>query len=166
MKQSNRSCEKINVQFTKLEFRHPARVSKKEKEWLIQKSKAQQRKLNVKDDLQMDHSDIIKKFCHFFKVEDFSSGEELLNCGIELFPNSAQLNSNRMAVRLTTRDYFGSLEDSEKALDLMLPEAEIRCRRAMALQSLERNVDALKEFKIAGKLLPENEKIQTFCITI
>ena len=166
-----RSCEKINVQFTKREFLHPARESKKseEEEWLRHKAKAQQRKQKVKDDIQMDHSEIIKKCSHFFKVEDFASAEEVLNCGIELFPKSAQLYSNRTAVRLKKKDYFGSLEDSEKALDLMLPEvdankasrAAIRCRRAMALQCLERNVDALIELEIAGKLLPEKEEILT-----
>ena len=55
-----RSSEKINVQFTKREFRHPARESKKdeEEEWLRQKAKAQQRKQKVKDDIQMDHSEV------------------------------------------------------------------------------------------------------------
>ena len=68
-----------------------------------------------------------------------------------MFPKSAKLYSNRTVVRLKTRDYFGSLEDSEKTLDLILPEvdankatrAAIRCRRAMALQFQKR-----KRFKL------------------
>ena len=100
------------------------------------------------------------------KSQGRHSNGSSLNCGIALFPKSAQLFGIRTAVRLKTRDYFGSLEDSEKALDLMLPEvdankatrAAIRCRRAMALQCLERNVDALIELEIAGKLLPKKEE--------
>ena len=166
-----RSFGKIDVKFTKRDFRHPARESKKEEEeqWLRQQAKAQQRKQKVKDDLQMDHSEIVKKCSHFFKVDDFESAEEVLNCGIELFPKSSQLFSNRAAVRLKTGNLFGSLEDSEKALDLLLPEVEknkssraaVRCRRALALQKLGKDVEALIELEIAGKLLPDNEKIQS-----
>ena len=61
------------------------------------------------------------------------------------------------------------MEDSEKALDLLLPEVEtnkssraaVRCRRALALQKLGKDVEALIELEIAGKLLPDNEKIQS-----
>jgi hypothetical protein len=77
----------------------------------------------------MDHSDIIKKCSHFFKFEDFIlAEEEVLYCGpshgIELFPKSAQLYSNRTAVRLKTRDFCGYLEDFEKTPDLILPEGD------------------------------------------
>ena len=61
--------------------------------WCIEKDEK-------KRDLQTDHSEIIKKCSLFFKVEDFASSEEVLNCGIELFPKSAQLYSNITAVRL------------------------------------------------------------------
>ena len=65
MKQSKRIV--INVQITKREFRNPARESKKEEEWLRQKAKALPRS-QVKDDLQMDHSEIIGKHSHLFRI--------------------------------------------------------------------------------------------------
>ena len=161
---------KINVKFTKREFRNPARESKKEEEdeWLRRQAKAQQRKQKVKDDIQMDHTDILEKASHFFRVEDYASAEEILTCGIDIFPNSAKLYNNRTAVRLKTGNLIGCLEDSEKALDLMLPEvdankssrAAVRCRRAMALQALGEDVKALMELQIAEQILPENEKIK------
>ena len=165
-----RSFTTINVQFTPRQFRNPARQSKKveEEEWLKKQAQAKDRQKKMEDDLQMDHDEILQKCGHFFKLGDFQSAEEMLNHGIELFPKSSQLYCNRVAVRLKCGKYLDSLLDSERALDLLVPEVEsnkksraaVRCRRAFALQSLEREVEALLELEEAAKLLPEDEKIQ------
>ena len=165
-----RSFTKINVQFTPRQFRNPARKSKKveEEEWLKKQAQAKDRQKKIEEDLQMDHDEILQKCSHFFKLGDFQSAEEMLSHGIELFPKSSQLYCNRVAVRLKCGKYLDSLLDSEKALDLLMPEVEsnkksraaVRCRRAYALQSLEREVEALLELEEAAKLLPEDENIQ------
>ena len=165
-----RSFTKINVQFTPRQFRNPARKSKKveEEEWLKKQAQAKDRQKKIEEDLQMDHDEILQKCSHFFKLGDFQSAEEMLSHGIELFPKSSQLYCNRVAVRLKCGKYLDSLLDSEKALDLLMPEVEsnkksraaVRCRRAYALQSLEREVEALLELEEAAKLLPEDEIIQ------
>ena len=165
-----RSFTKINVQFTPRQFRNPARKSKKveEEEWLKKQAQAKDRQKKIEEDLQMDHDEILQKCGHFFKLGDFQSAEEMLSHGIELFPKSSQLYCNRVAVRLKCGKYLDSLLDSEKALDLLMPEVEsnkksraaVRCRRAYALQSLEREVEALLELEEAAKLLPEDENIQ------
>ena len=64
--------------------------------------------------------------------------------------------------------YFEALNDSEKALELMVPEVEsnrksraaVRCRRAFALQHLEQDVEALIELEEASKILPDDDKLQ------
>ena len=166
-----RSSKTINVNFTKREFKNPARESKKEEEqeWLRKQAKARDRKKKIQEELQMDHEDVVNKCQKFFKLGDMDSAEEILNHGIELFPKSAQLLNNRIAVRLKLEKYFEALCDSQHALDLMIPEVEanrksrasVRCRRAFALQQLEREVEALIELEEAAKLMPEDEKIRT-----
>ena len=166
-----RSSQTINVNFTKREFKNPARESKKEEEqeWLRKQAKARDRKKKLQEELQMDHDEVVKKCQKFFKLGDMDSAEEILNHGIELFPKSAQLLNNRIAVRLKLEKYLEALGDSQHALDLMIPEVEanrksrasVRCRRAFALQQLEREVEALIEMEEAVKLMPEDEKIKT-----
>ena len=166
-----RSSKTINVNFTKREFKNPARESKKEEEqeWLRKQAKARDRKKKIQEELQMDHDEVVKKCQKFFKLGDMDSAEEILNHGIELFPKSAQLLNYRIAVRLKMEKYFEALSDSQHALDLMIPEVEanrksrasVRCRRAFALQQLEREVEALIELEEAAKLMPEDEKIRT-----
>ena len=165
-----RTFTKINVQFTPREFRNPARESKKleEEQWLKKQAKAKDRQKQIQEDLQMDHDEILEKCSHFFKLGDFQSAEEILSHGVELFPKSCQLVTNRVAVRLKSGKYLEALLDSERALDLLTPEVEdnkrsraaVRCRRAFALQCLEREVEALVELEEAARLLPEDEKIQ------
>ena len=164
-----RSCTTIPVTFTPRHFSNPARESKKEEEeqWLKKQAKAKERKKKIEEDLQMDHDDVVKKCQHFFKLGDYESAEEILNHGIELFPSSAQLMNNRVAVRLKLGKFLEALVDSDKCLDLMLPEVEdnrksraaVRCRRAFALQKLENHVEALIELEEAAKLMPEDVKI-------
>ena len=166
-----RSSQTINVNFTKREFKNPARESKKEEEqeWLRKQAKARDRKKKLQEELQMDHDEVVQKCQKFFKLGDMDSAEEILNHGIELFPKSAQLLNNRIAVRLKLEKYLEALGDSQHALDLMIPEVEanrksrasVRCRRAFALQQLEREVEALIEMEEAAKLMPEDEKIRT-----
>ena len=76
-------------------------LQKKEEEeqWLRKQAKAKDRKQKLKDELQMDHDEIVKKCQHFFHLGDLDSAEEILNYGIELFPQSTQLLNNRIAVR-------------------------------------------------------------------
>ena len=47
---------------------------------------------------------------------------QVLNCGLQLFPRSGALHSKRTAVRLARGEWQGALQDSQAALDLMLPE--------------------------------------------
>ena len=165
-----RSRQTINVSFTKREFKNPARESKREEEqeWLRKQAKAKDRKKKIQEELQMDHDEVVSKCQQFFKLGDMESAEEILNHGIELFPKSAQLLNNRVAVRLKLEKYFEALSDSQQALDLMIPEVEanrksrasVRCRRAWALQHLEREVEALMELEEAAKLMPEDDKIR------
>lgn len=164
-----RSATTISVNFTPRQFRNPARESKKDEEeaWLKKQTKAKERKQKIEEELQMDHDEVAKKCQHFFQLGDFESAEEILNHGIELFPKSSQLLNNRIAVRLKLDKFVEALGDSEKALDLMLPEVEsnrksraaVRCRRSFALQKLERDVEALIELEEAAKLMPHDEKI-------
>ena len=77
-------------------------------------------------------------------------------------------SNNRVAVRLKLAKWVEALGDSERALELMVPEVEanrrsraaVRCRRAFALQHLDREVEALIELEAAASLLPEDAKIQ------
>ena len=165
-----RTFTTINVQFTPRQFLNPARESKKieEEQWLKKQAKAKERQKKIQEDLQMDHDEILKKCSHFFKLGDFQSSDEILSHGIELFPSSSQLYCNRVAVRLKLHKYLEALLDSERALDLLMPEVEdnrksraaVRCRRSFALQCLEREVEALLELEEAARLLPEDQTIQ------
>ena len=164
-----RNFTTIDVKFTPRQFVNPARESKKEEEeeWLRKQAKAKDRKAKIKEELQMDHDEIVKKCQSFFHSGDLESAEEILTHGIELFPKSSQLLNNRIAVRLRLEKYFEALMDSEKSLELMIPEVEgnkkaraaVRCRRAFALRHLDRDVEALIELEEAVKICPNDEKI-------
>ena len=72
----------------------------------------------------MEHGEVVGKAGQLARAQDWESALQLLHHGLQLFPQSAQLLNARAAVHLRTQNWAAGLQDSQAALDLLLPEVE------------------------------------------
>eukprot|EP00106_Octopus_bimaculoides_P005017 XP_014772459.1 PREDICTED: dyslexia susceptibility 1 candidate gene 1 protein homolog [Octopus bimaculoides] len=103
----------------------------------------------------------------FFQDGNYLAAINIYTHAIQLDYKMPALYSNRAACHLKVKNYMKCIEDSSKALDLLMPpvpqNASSRCkafvRRGTAFCKLELFVEGLQDYEAALKLDPNNEQL-------
>ncbi|KAL5004069.1 hypothetical protein ScPMuIL_017525 [Solemya velum] len=104
----------------------------------------------------------------FFQSGNFLAAINAYSHAIRVSPKMPSLYSNRAACHLKLRNFFKSIEDSSKALELLDPPVPqnlaSRCkamiRRGTAFCQLELYVEGLQDYEAALKLDPSNAQVK------
>ncbi|XP_029646563.1 dynein assembly factor 4, axonemal-like isoform X1 [Octopus sinensis] len=167
-----RESGKIEVNFTPRVFPTPVRESQtpQEEEWLRKQAEATRIKEFMTKDLTEEEKNPLflrDKGNKFFQDGNYLAAINIYTHAIQLDYKMPALYSNRAACHLKVKNYMKCIEDSSKALDLLLPpvpqNASSRCRafvrRGTAFCKLELFVEGLQDYEAALKLDPSNEQL-------
>ncbi|XP_055933274.1 dynein axonemal assembly factor 4-like isoform X1 [Argiope bruennichi] len=163
----------ITVSFTPREFPTAARESQEaeEREWL-------DKQMAASASLKLDLSDLSphernpqwlkSKAESMFKKGDFRSAVNAYTLAIRMCPNLHSLHLGRSACHLNLRNLHKAVEDSSKALELLVPAVpsnandrkEAHKIRGTAFQALELYVEGLMDFEAALKMDPNDKEIK------
>ncbi|XP_052796809.1 dynein axonemal assembly factor 4-like [Mya arenaria] len=168
-----RQVGKIEVSFTERAFPTPERESCRplEDEWL--KKQAEARRIVELEDENLTEEErnpvwLRDKGNEFFKAGNFEAAVNVYTHAIRLSPNLYSCYSNRAACHLKMRNFFKSIEDSSKALELLVPavqqnaDSRLKChvRRGTSFCELEMYVEGLLDYEAALKIDPNNEQLK------
>ncbi|GFT66779.1 dynein assembly factor 4, axonemal [Nephila pilipes] len=160
-----RKSNHITVSFTPRVFPTAARESQEadEKEWL---EKQQAASVSLKLDLndlspeERNPEWLKSKAESMLKKGDYKSAVNAYSLAIRMCPNLYSLYSGRSACHLNLRNLHKAIEDSSKALELLVPPVpsnvsarkEAHKIRGSAFQQLQLYVEGLMDFEAAIKL--------------
>ncbi|GAB1605147.1 dynein assembly factor 4, axonemal-like [Argonauta hians] len=163
---------KIEINFTARVFPTPVRESQtqQEEEWLRKQAEASRIKELWTKDLSEEEKNPLflrDKGNKFFQDGNYLAAINIYTHAIKLDYKMPALYSNRAACHLKVKNYMKCIEDSSKALDLLLPpvaqNASSRCkafvRRGTAFCKLELYVEGLQDYEAALKLEPNNQQL-------
>ena len=166
----------IEISFTPRVFPTPLRESRKpeEDEWLRKQNEARKRADDFSDELSDIEKDPVllrQKGNSFFQKGNYQGAANVFTHAIKLYPKMPELYSNRAACHLKLRNFFKALDDSSKAIDLLVPACEANAkdrtkaylRRGAAFCELECYAEGLIEYEAALKCNPTNEQIYKDC---
>ncbi|XP_064169266.1 dynein assembly factor 4, axonemal isoform X1 [Anguilla rostrata] len=166
----------IKVKFTPRVFPTALRESRvaEEEEWL--KKQAEARRASSTDapefsDLKEEERNpdwLKEKGNKLFATGNYLAAVSAYNLAIQLNRNIPALYSNRAACHLKLRNLHKAVEDSSKALTLLMPavpdNAAVRLkahlRRGTAFCELELYAEGLQDYQSALKIDPHNEAVQ------
>ncbi|XP_063435199.1 dynein axonemal assembly factor 4-like [Mytilus trossulus] len=168
-----REVGKIEVKFTKRIFPTAARESQtpQEEEWL-QKQADARKALEVEDsDLTEEEKNPLfmrDKANEFFKAGNFQAAVNAYTTALRYSPKMPSLYSNRAACHLKLRNFFKTIEDCSKAIDLLHPPVpqnaasrlKAMVRKGTAFCQLELYVEGLQDYECALKIDPNNEQLK------
>ncbi|CAL1283732.1 unnamed protein product [Larinioides sclopetarius] len=163
----------IRVNFTPRVFPTAARESQEaeEKEWL-------DKQLAASVSLKLDLGDLSpeernpqwlkSKAESMFKKGDFRSAINAYTLAIRMCPNLYSLHLGRSACHLKLHNLHKAIEDSSKALELLVPAVpsnandrkEAHRIRGMAFQKLELYIESLMDFEAALKIDANDEEMK------
>lgn len=168
-----REVGKIEVKFTKRVFPTAARESQtpQEEEWL-QKQADARKALEVEDsDLTEEEKNPLfmrDKANEFFKAGNYQAAVNAYTTALRYSPKMPALYSNRAACHLKLRNFFKTIEDCSKAIDLLHPPVpqnaasrlKALVRKGTAFCQLELYVEGLQDYECALKINPNNEQLK------
>ncbi|XP_063301771.1 dynein axonemal assembly factor 4 [Pelobates fuscus] len=166
----------IKITFTPRVFPTAVRESRveEEEEWLKKQAEAR-RAINLDDkelqDLKEEEKnpDWLKdKGNKLFAAGDYLAAVNALNLAIRLNCKIPALYLNRSACHLKLRNLHKAIEDSSKALELLIPpvpdnaaaRVKAHVRRGAAFCELELYVEGLLDYEAALKIDPTNENVK------
>ncbi|XP_018595149.1 dynein axonemal assembly factor 4 [Scleropages formosus] len=170
-----RSSGTIKIQFTPRVFPTALRESRvaEEEEWL--KKQAEARRAVSDDvpelkDLKEDERNpewLKEKGNKLFATGNYAGAVNAYNLAIKLNRNLPSLYLNRAACHLKLRNLHKAIEDSSRALDLLMPAVadnadsrmKAHVRRGTAFCELELYVEGLQDYQAALKIDPHNKAV-------
>ncbi|WAR00965.1 DAAF4-like protein, partial [Mya arenaria] len=163
-----RQVGKIEVSFTERAFPTPERESCRPLE-----DEAEARRIVELEDENLTEEErnpvwLRDKGNEFFKAGNFEAAVNVYTHAIRLSPILYSCYSNRAACHLKMRNFFKSIEDSSKALELLVPavqqnaDSRLKChvRRGTSFCELEMYVEGLLDYEAAVKIDPNNEQLK------
>ncbi|NXI58886.1 DAAF4 factor, partial [Chloroceryle aenea] len=171
-----RSAATIKINFTSRVFPTPLRESRvvEEEEWLRKQAEAR-RTVNVDvselEDLKEEEKnpDWLKdKGNKMFAMGNYLAAVNAYNLALRLNNKLPLLYLNRAACHLKLRNFHKAIEDSSKALELLIPpvpdneSARVKAyvRRGTAFCQLELYTEGLQDYEAALRIDPKNKTIE------
>lgn len=168
-----RNIATVEVVFTPREFPTPSRESQaeEEEEWLKKQAAARRSVGFVSEDLRPEEKNpqyLKEKGDEFLKAENYLGAISAYSFGIKLRDTFPDLYVGRAEAHLAQGNYYKTVHDCSKALELLQPAVEANlndrsfciCRRGIALCKLGMPEKGVEEIEAALRLNGRNERLR------